>query len=64
MVSIDKKVEKPKNLKEMIKYAKILSDELLVSRIDFYEIGNKVYFEEITLRYGSGTEKFYSNHEK
>jgi hypothetical protein len=64
MVSFDKKVEKPKNLKKMIKYAKILSNELPVSRIDFYEIGDKVYFGEITLHHGSGTEKFYPNHEK
>ena len=40
---------KPKHLKEMIGYAKILSSDFDIVRVDFYEFNDKVYFGELTL---------------
>lgn len=41
-------IEKPKNLKLMIKYAKLLSQEFVFVRVDLYEFNNKVYLGEMT----------------
>ena len=41
-------IEKPKNLKLMLKYAKLLSQEFVFVRVDFYEFDNKVYLGELT----------------
>ena len=42
------KIERPKNLKLLIKYAEKLSKEFVFVRVDFYEINNKLYLEELT----------------
>jgi len=42
------KIEKPKNLNKMIKYAKLLSQEFVFIRVDFYEVNNTVYLGELT----------------
>ena len=42
------KTEKPKNLNLMIKYAKLLSQEFVFIRVDFYEVNNQVYLGELT----------------
>ena len=41
-------IEKPKNLDKMIYYAKLLSSPFCFCRVDFYEVGNKVYLGELT----------------
>ena len=46
--------KKPKNLKEMLEYAKILSKPFPFARIDFYNEDGKVYFGEITFFPGAG----------
>lgn len=50
--------KKPESLKEMIELAEILSEGIPFVRIDFYEIGHRPYFGEITLFPGSGFEEF------
>lgn len=53
----NKKIEKPKNLEEMLSCAKKLSKGFPFLRTDFYNINGKIYFGEITLYHGSGLEK-------
>lgn len=50
--------EKPKCLDEMVKYAKILSEDFDFVRVDFYEYEGKVYFSELTFSPWGGY--FYS----
>ena len=40
--------KKPKNLEQMIKYAKLLSSEFCYCRVDFYEVNDILYLSEIT----------------
>jgi len=42
------KIEKPKNLDLMLKYAQILSQEFVFVRVDLYEVNNTVYLGELT----------------
>jgi len=42
------KIKKPENLKLMLNYAKLLSDEFVFVRIDFYEYNNTIYLGELT----------------
>ena len=51
-------VPKPRTYKKMVQFAEKLSEELTFSRIDFYELGDKLYFGEITFYPGSGFEQF------
>ena len=51
-------IEKPARYEEMVEIAKILSEGMIFSRIDLYEIKGRVYFGEITLYPGSGFEDF------
>ena len=51
-------VSRPKELGEMLKLAKILSKNMPFLRSDFYTIGGKVYFGELTFFPASGFEKF------
>jgi len=44
----DVEPQKPKNFKQMWNVASKLSEKMPFSRIDFYNVGNKVYFGEIT----------------
>jgi len=50
--------EKPSCLDEMVKYAKILSEDFNFVRVDFYEYEGKVYFSELTFSPWGGY--FYS----
>ena len=52
------KLEKPQNLKLIIDLSKKLSASFPHSRIDFYCIGNKLYFGEITFYHQSGMGVF------
>jgi hypothetical protein len=50
--------EKPKHFDKMIKAAAALSKDMPFSRIDFYDVNDKVYFGEITLYPTSGVGGF------
>ena len=56
----DPKIEipKPKNLKLMIKYAKMLSQEFVFVRVDLYEDDNRVYLGELTFSPSNGFAKW------
>ena len=49
----------PKSFNEMYTNARILSQEIPFSRIDFYDINGKAYFGEITFFPASGFGSFY-----
>tara|TARA_Y100000589_G_C27199315_1_gene648719 strand:- start:14723 stop:15679 length:957 start_codon:yes stop_codon:yes gene_type:complete len=53
---IGPEIEKPKNFKTMEAIARKLCKGFCYVRIDFYEIGNKVFVGEITQHQGSGNE--------
>lgn len=50
-------IEKPKELDEMLYYAKILSKDFLHARVDFYIVNGKVIFGEITFTNSAGFGK-------
>ena len=50
-------IEKPKCLDKMLQLASKLSSGLPYVRTDFYIIGEKIYFGEMTFHHGSGFEK-------
>ena len=52
------KIEKPQMLEKMIELSRELSKDIPFSRIDFYEIGGKIYFGEITFFPASGFAGF------
>ena len=49
---------KPKELEEMLRISKILSDGYPFIRTDFYTVNNKIYFGELTLYPASGFTPF------
>lgn len=51
-------INKPNNLNLMLKLAKQISKDFIFSRVDFYEIENKVYFGEITIHPEGGVGPF------
>lgn len=53
----DYDIPKPRNFERMINFAELLSENFVHTRVDFYEIGDKLYFGEITFTSGSGTEE-------
>lgn len=52
------KIDKPYKLDEMITIAKMLSKDIPHVRVDFYSIGKRLYFGELTFYHGSGFEEF------
>ena len=42
------KIEKPKHLDLMLKYAKLLSQEFVFLRVDLYEVNDRIYLGELT----------------
>ena len=52
------KIKKPKNFNLMIDYCKKLSDKFSFVRIDFYEINNKLYLNEMTFTPSNALMKF------
>jgi hypothetical protein len=53
------KINKPTRLGEMIEIASILGEEFEFARVDLYHTSdNEIYFGEITLAPGGGTERF------
>ncbi len=53
----EKKQEKPECLKQMLEYARILSKDFPMVRVDFYYIDKKIIFGELTFAHGCGIEK-------
>lgn len=53
-----KEILPPENLEKMVELAKILSKDLNLVRVDFYNVDGKIYFGEMTFTSGSGTEEF------
>ena len=53
-----KYIAPPQSLKQMIELSEKIANNLLFARVDFYEIGGKPYFGEITFFPGSGMEEF------
>lgn len=51
-------VQKPKNIKEMIRIAEKLAEDFNYVRIDLYESNSKIYFGEITFTSNGGFGKF------
>lgn len=53
---------KPKSFVKMLEIAKVLSGDFPQVRVDFYDIGGKPYFSEMTFTagFGSYTEEFYN----
>ena len=51
-------IEKPSVLEEMLECSKILSENLIQSRIDWYIVNGKLYFGEITLTDSAGYADF------
>lgn len=51
-------LEKPHNYEKMSKMAELVSNKIPFSRVDFYEVHNRIYFGEITLYPGNGFESF------
>lgn len=52
------KIPKPKNLEKMLALSSKLSKGFMHIRTDFYNINGNLYFGELTLYHGGGTEKF------
>lgn len=52
-------IEKPKNLELLLLLAEKIASKFDFSRIDFYELGDKIYFGEITFHPESGFGVFY-----
>lgn len=55
---VDSTISKPKQLKKMVELSKKLSKNIPFIRVDWYEIGDKLYFGELTFYSASGFEKF------
>lgn len=49
---------KPQNFEEMIRLAEKLSENISHLRVDFYEVGEKIYFGELTFSHWSGLVPF------
>lgn len=48
---------KPENLDELLKYAKLLSEDFPHVRVDLYNINGKIYFGELTFTDGAGFDR-------
>lgn len=53
----NKLIDKSRFLKEILEYAKILSEDFLYSRIGFYIVNDRIYFGEATFANGSGFDR-------
>lgn len=56
-----KQLEKPQNYEKMIEMAKKLAEPFPFVRVDFYEIGDKIYLGEMTFYPGGGLLPFSPN---
>lgn len=56
--NLNKKIERPSKLEEMIELAEKLASNIPFVRVDFYEINGDIYFGELTFFPGGGFEEF------
>lgn len=56
-----RQIKKPKNLKQMIEISKSLSGDFDFVRVDLYQIGDKVYFGELTFTPDGGMLSYYTD---
>ena len=56
-------IEKPGQLQEMIELSEIIAKYVnrAFVRVDFYDVGSKVFFGEITFYHAGGYDRFYPN---
>lgn len=54
----NRKIARPESLDEMLSLAKKLAEGIPHVRTDFYSIGGKLFFGELTFYHGGGYEKF------
>lgn len=52
------KIEKPQNLEKMVVFSRLLAKNIPFCRTDFYSIGDKIYFGEITFYPEAGFKNF------
>lgn len=52
----DGAIERPRRLPEMLRYAAALSKPFPFCRVDFYSVGDRIYFGEITFFPGNGIQ--------
>jgi hypothetical protein len=57
----NQKIEKPKNLPLMIELSRRISKQFPFVRVDFYELGNRIYIGELTFYPNGGFEVFISS---
>lgn len=50
----NKEIEKPKHFEKMIELSKVLSKDFPFVRVDFYLVGDRIYFGEMTFYHASG----------
>ena len=53
------KLQKPKNLKKMVRIAKELAEGIPFARVDLYEVGGNIYFGEYTFAPAAGVIDYY-----
>lgn len=51
-------VPAPQNLEKMIEFARLLSQDFALVRVDFYNLDGKIYFGEMTFTSASGVDIF------
>lgn len=51
-------MERPKNLPEIIRVARILAEDFPLVRVDLYSVNENIYFGELTFYHASGYQKF------
>ncbi len=56
--AIDRPIEKPENLAEMLRIASVLSEDFPFVRVDLYNVSGKIYFGELTFYPWSGYVQF------
>lgn len=57
----DKEIERPRQLEDMIKVSKILSKEFVFTRVDLYEVNDKIFFGELTFSPATGVMPYYTD---
>ena len=55
------KITKPSKLNEMLKIAKVLSEDFQFVRVDLYEVAGKIYFGELTFTPANGVLPYFTD---
>ena len=55
-----RQIVKPECLTELLEYARKLSKPFIHARVDFYIVGERIIFGEITFTNGAGFDRFSS----